>query len=202
MTATATTLGRFGAATVHESGARGLLPRQIQPIAPEWQVAGRVFTVELAPGHNIWLHRAVYAAEPGDVLVVATSGAHDFGYWGDILTAAAIAVGLGGLVIDGCVRDARELVASGFPVFSRGLCVRGTGKDPDAGGGLDRLITVEGCEVHTGDVVVADADGVVVVGADQVDSVAAAALQRTDKETDIREQLRAGATTLDLYGFA
>ena len=70
--------------------------------------------------------------QPGDVLVVHVSGHHEYGYWGEIMAKMAKARGVAGLVIDGCVRDGVLLGAIGFPVFARGLCMRGTGKDFDA----------------------------------------------------------------------
>lgn len=194
-------LAEFSAATLFESGASGPLDGAVRPLDDSWKVAGRAFTVELAPGHNIWVHRAVYRASPGDVLVVSCGGGYDYGYWGDILTTAAKAVGLAGLVIDGCIRDAAEIKAVGFPVFARGLCVRGTGKDASIGG-MGTSSHVAGVLVRTGDIVVGDVDGIVVVPADVVDDVAAKARSRVAAEETILTRLAAGETTLEVYGFA
>ncbi|MFF4837009.1 RraA family protein [Streptomyces sp. NPDC001315] len=200
MNATAVDLHPYGTATLHESGAVPLPPR-IRPLDRTWWVCGRVFTVDAAPGHNIWLHRAIYAAEPGDVLVVATGGGFEYGYWGDIMTHAARERRLGGLVIDGCVRDGSDLLRMGLPVFARGLCVRGTGKDPSRGG-LRGELSIGGATVCSGDIVVGDADGVVVLPAEQIDVVAARAYEREQKEESVRTRLAAGESTLDIYGLA
>jgi 4-hydroxy-4-methyl-2-oxoglutarate aldolase len=199
-TAESTSLTGLSTATLHETGARRILPIAIRPLDPNWRIEGRVFTVELAPGHNIWVHRALYAASPGDVLVVSTGGGYEFGYWGDVLTNAARAVGLAGLIIDGCIRDSAGLVEMGWPVFARGMCVRGTGKDAAVGGGLGGRIDLAGCAVETGDVVVGDRDGVVVLEATTIADVARRARDRDAKEAAIIARLQAGETTLGIYG--
>jgi len=198
MTRLAASLNGYGTATLHESGAAAL-PPQVRPLDRHWHVCGRAFTVHLAPGHNIWLHRAIYAAEPDDVLVVTTGGAFEHGYWGDIMTHAAVERRLGGLVIDGSVRDSSDLLRLGFPVFARGLCVRGTGKDPSSGGLAEPLV-IGSATVRSGDVVVGDADGVVVIDHAQIGTVAERAMQREQTEKKVRARLRSGDSTLDIYG--
>jgi 4-hydroxy-4-methyl-2-oxoglutarate aldolase len=192
-------LGAYGAATLHEAGAAPL-PAQLRPLDRRWRLSGPAFTVELKPGNNIWLHRALYAAAPGDVLVASTKGAYDFGYWGDILTRAAIRQRLAGLVIDGAVRDSTDLLELGFPVFARGVCVRGTGKD-DTAGGLDRDIAIGLVTVRPGDVLVGDADGVVVVAWEDAAAVAERAQHREVAEARAREEISAGQSTVAIYGF-
>src|SRR2546426_12794749 len=97
----------LGSATLHEAaGRRGALRPLILPVAPGMRVAGPAFTVQSPPGDNLWLHRGIYAAAPGDVLVVATGdSAPRWGYWGEIMTVAAMARGLVGLVLQGGSRD-------------------------------------------------------------------------------------------------
>jgi 4-hydroxy-4-methyl-2-oxoglutarate aldolase len=165
------------------------------------RVGGPAFTVASPPFDNPWLHRAIAAAPPGSVLVVTVGGAHDAGYWGDITTTAALARGLGGLVIDGCVRDLVEIAASGFPVFARGLCIRGTAKDPASAGCLQGMLDVGSVQIRPGDVLVGDDDGVVAIAADALSEVIARARRRVAKDTDIVRALRQGRTTLDLYGW-
>lgn len=196
------TVSGFSAATLLESGATVLDPA-LRPLDVTSRIAGRAFTVQLTEGHNIWLHRAVYEACAGDVLVASVELVEtglDYGYWGEILATAARERGLRGLVIDGSVRDRTELVELGFPVFARGLCVRGTAKDP-AGGGTGGPVRVGGVEVRTGDVVVGDADGVVVVPGADAASIGERAARRVDSEMQILERIVAGESTLDIYGF-
>ncbi|MEV4604398.1 RraA family protein [Amycolatopsis sp. NPDC049253] len=159
MTSPAAALLPFGTKILREAGALPL-PSRVQALNAAWRVSGRAFTVALAGGNNIWLHRALYAAEPGDVLVVSTDSPREYGYWGDTLTHAALERELGGLVIDGAVRDSADLCQLGFPIFSRGRCLRGAGKDASTGG-LRAPVTVGSAIVSTGDLVVGDEDGVV-----------------------------------------
>jgi 4-hydroxy-4-methyl-2-oxoglutarate aldolase len=194
---------RLGAATLHEAFDRqGDLPAAIRAVGRS-RVAGPALTVSTLPGNNLLIHRALAQARPGDVLVVAltatTPGCHEFGYWGDILTTAALEKGIAGLVIDGCVRDVDAIESMGFPVFCRGTAIRGTTKV--AQGEVGGTVRIGDAAIARGDLVVGDADGVVVVPALSVSTMLALAEQREAKERTIVEQLRKGKTTLELYGF-
>jgi 4-hydroxy-4-methyl-2-oxoglutarate aldolase len=140
-------------------------------------------------------------ALPGDVLVVHVSGAYEHGYWGEIMSTAAKVRGLAGLVIDGCVRDGALLEQIGFPVFARGLCIRGTGKDFDAAGWINFPTVFADVTVQAGDLVVGDADGVVCVPRARARTVLQAAQRRVRDEAKILERLQEGESTLDVYGW-
>lgn len=194
---------RLGAATVHEAfDRRGDLPAAIRPLFRA-RVAGPALTVSTQPGNNLLIHRALAAARPGDILVVALTEAdeagHDFGYWGDILTTAAIERGVAGLVIDGCLRDVEAIEALGFPVFGRGTAIRGTAKA--AVGAVGMPVRIGRVEIAAGDLVVGDADGVVAIPAAVARGVLVQAEAREAKERGIVEQLKAGRSTMDIYGF-
>ena len=190
------------AATLHEAGGRiGVMPAAIKPVAPSFRICGPAITVHSPGGDNLWLHRALYVAEAGDVLVVHVSGAHDFGYWGEIMSAAAMARHLGGLVIDGCVRDGAVLADFGFPVFARGLCIRGTGKDFGARGWINHPVLFDDLTVHPGDLIVGDVDGMVAVPRARAAEVVAAAVAREAKEAAIVARIEAGERTLEVYNF-
>ncbi|MTD55495.1 4-hydroxy-4-methyl-2-oxoglutarate aldolase [Amycolatopsis sp. RM579] len=192
----------LSSATVHEAAGRiGALPSAIKPLAPSMCVQGPAFPVQMPPGDNLWLHRAVYAASPGEVLVVDCGGGFDHGYFGEVLAEAAIARRLGGLVIYGGIRDSRRLQELGWPVFAERVCIRGTAKDPAGNGELAEPTTIGDVEVHLGDLVVGDADGVVCVPAAEADSICARSVARDGLEAHYIEQLRQGETTLALYGF-
>jgi 4-hydroxy-4-methyl-2-oxoglutarate aldolase len=120
----------------------------------------------------------------------------EFGYWGEVLTTWAESRGLAGLIIDGGVRDVAALEAHGFPVFSTTVALRGAAKT--AVGSVGASAPVGGVEVHTGDWVVADADGVTVIPADSLESVLSGGRARADKEEGLFAALRDGATTVDL----
>lgn len=189
-------------ATLHEAGGRiGVMPSAIKPVAPGMKICGSAVTVDSPGGDNLWLHRALYVAEPGDVLVVHVRGAYDFGYWGEIMSLAAQVRGLGGLVIDGCVRDGAILADFGLPVFARGLCIRGTGKDYGARGWINFPTLFDGLVVHPGDLVAGDTDGVVVIPSSRTAEVVEAASQREKKEALILDRLRQGERTLEVYNF-
>ncbi|MBM9463579.1 RraA family protein [Aeromicrobium sp. YIM 150415] len=187
-------------ATLHEAAGRiGALPFSIKPVSPSARVFGPAYPVSCTPGHNLWLHHAVYAAPAGAVLVVDVGAGAEFGYWGEILSVAAMAQGLGGLVINGCVRDSDQLPEVGFPVFSAGLCIRGTGKDPKGAGSLGSPICVGEVTVSSGDLVVGDADGVVVIPEGRVAPVIEASHARERDEAEYMDRLRAGERTVDIY---
>jgi 4-hydroxy-4-methyl-2-oxoglutarate aldolase len=189
-------------ATLHEAGGRiGALPWQIKPVAPAFRVCGPAITVQSPGGDNLWLHRAIYVAEPGDVLLVHVSGAHDYGYWGEIMATAARVRQLGGLVIDGCVRDGNLLADIGFPVFARGLCIRGTGKDFGARGWINHPLLFDDVSVKAGDLIVGDGDGVVAIPRERVAEVIAASQAREAKEAAALRRIEAGERTLELYNF-
>ena len=183
------------AATLGESGAIPMHSR-LEPAWPGARLAAPAYAVECAAGDNLAVHVAVTTAPAGSALVVSVGGATGFGYWGEVLTTAAEARGLAGLVIDGEVRDVTALAAHGFPVFSTGVALPGAAKR--APGTVGGTVRVGDVDVRTGDWVVADADGVVVVPADTLDAVLGAARARATKETAMFEQLRAGRTTVEL----
>lgn len=190
-------------ATLHEAaGKTGALPSAIKPVAATFRLCGPAITVHSPGGDNLWIHRALYAAQPGDVLVVHVSGAYEHGYWGEIMSTAAKVRGLGGLVIDGCVRDGLLLEQIGFPVFARGLCIRGTAKDFDASGWINFPTLFADVTVQAGDLVMGDGDGVVCVPRTKAGSVLQAAQRREQDETRILDRLQQGESTLEIYGWA
>lgn len=191
---------KFGAATIHEAmGKKGALPYGIKPLAANMKLCGPVVTVSSPPGDNLMLHQALYVAPTGSIMVVEVSGGYEYGYWGEIMTIAAQERKIAGLVIDGCVRDADLIEKFGFPVFARGLSIRGTGKD--AGGSIDTPIVIGDVTIHPGDLIVGDRDGLVVIAAADIQSALEASQKREDKEDQIMKDLRAAKTTLEIYGW-
>ena len=194
---------RLGTATLHEAaGRQGALPSAIKPVESGMLLCGPAFTVHCPAHSNLQIHHAVYLAAPGDILVVCVSGGREAGYWGDVLNEAALARGLGGLVIDGGVRDTKGLASMPFAVFSHGVCIRGTSKDYEAVAWLQEPLRLGDVTVRPGDLVVGDRDGVVVLVASEVPSILVAAQAREADEARKIDLIRAGARTLDLYGFA
>lgn len=190
-------LAALGAATVYEAqGAIGALDSGMKPLDPATRMAGPAFTVDMRPADNLMLHYALLKARPGDVLVVDAKGFVEAGPWGDVLTAQALKLGLAGLVIHGAVRDASAIVASGFPVFCRGLSIKGTAKNQP--GRVNVPVYIGDVCVSPGDYVVGDRDGIAIVVGDRVDEVIAAGLDRERKEAAMRDAIATGATTAGL----
>jgi len=190
-------LARLGAATLGESGGLPMRAR-IRAIWQGANVVGEAMPVTCSPGDNLAIHVAVAEAAPGSVLVVEIEGDPELGHWGEVLTTQAQARGIAGLVIDGGVRDVAALVRLGFPVFATMLALRGAVKTGT--GAVGAPSSVGEVEVSLGDVVVGDADGVVVIPAARLAEVRAAGEAREAKEQTMFEQLRGGATTLALLG--
>lgn len=192
---------KLGTATLHEAaGQVGALPAGIRRLTAGLAMAGRAVTASGPPRDNLWIHRAIYAASPGDVLVTVVGGEYEAGYWGEILSWAASTRGIGGVVIDGCARDGDRLTEIGVPIFARGLCMRGTSKRADGSGAINTPITIGGVVVNPGDFVVGDSDGVLVLPSDQFAETVERGLTREHRETQVISALRRGATTLELYG--
>ncbi|KUM36352.1 4-carboxy-4-hydroxy-2-oxoadipate aldolase/oxaloacetate decarboxylase [Arthrobacter sp. EpRS71] len=193
-------LKQLGTATVYEAqGQRGSIASEIRPLDPAMKLVGTALTVNTTPGDNLMFHQAVLMARPGDVLVVDAKGFTDAGPWGDVLTLAAQQAGIAGLVIDGSVRDSEAIIEAGFPVFSRGISIRGTTKvDPGEVGGT---INLAGTLVERGDIIIGDRDGLVVVkAADVLDSLEKAEAREAKEEEFRRRILDEGASTAELLG--
>jgi 4-hydroxy-4-methyl-2-oxoglutarate aldolase len=126
------------------------------------------------------------------VLIVYTNGLSEAGYCGEIMTQAAIERKLAGLVIDGGVRDSQRLIELAFPVFSRGICIRGTSKNHSGKGSLRTPVQFGDVVVRQGDLVVGDADGVVIIPRESVEE----AHDRDANEAAILERLSRGERTL------
>ena len=186
-------------ATVFEvNGKKGAMAFAIKPLYPGMKVCGPALPVFAPPGDNLMLHYAITVARPGDVLVVDAMGFTEMAAWGDIMTTAAQARGIAGLVIDGCVRDAEAIRGMAFPVFARGANMRGPAKGLP--GKVAEPIFCGGVPVAPGDLVLGDDDGVVVVARAEAKDVLARARKREADEDEKRRQLKAGKTTVELLG--
>ena len=187
-------------ASIHEaSGKKGYVDCAIKPINRGIRVCGPAFTVQCAAGDNIMLHKAIERAQPGDVIVAYVGGAYDYGYFGNLMATSAIAKGLGGLCIDGCIRDGAEIIDSGFPVFARGLSIQGTAKGTL---GLVNYPTVFGGQtVFPGDLIVGDDDGLVIVKREDVLEVLEKTNQRVENEKVKEETLRSGVSSVTFNKF-
>ena len=178
------------------NGKNGNMDAAIKPIDPQVKLIGEAYTVKCHPRDNLSIHKAIYEAPRGSVLVVETQGFVQCGYFGDIMALACQVRGIAGLVIDGGVRDSADIREMGFPVFSKTVNPGGTIKD--SLGETGRPILCGGVVVNTGDLVVADCDGVVVVRKDDMEKVLVGAEAIAAKEIGIREKLLGGKSTLEI----
>jgi 4-hydroxy-4-methyl-2-oxoglutarate aldolase len=144
------------------------------------------------------IHAAIEVCQPGDVLVVVTTSESTDGMFGELLATSCQAHGIRGLVIDAGVRDVADLTAMDFPVWSKAISAQGTVKATP--GSVNIEVVCAGAIVQPGDVIVGDADGVVVIKRELAAEVAVLGQKRIEKEQKSRERLKAGELGVDFYG--
>lgn len=191
---------KHATATIHEaSGRKGYISHRVKPVAKGMKICGPAFTCQCAAGDNMMLHKALERARPGDVIVATVGGAEDYGYFGDLMATSALARKVGGLAIEGCIRDSAEIIESGFPVFSTGLCIRGSGKG--SLGLINYPIVFGGCRIEPGDLIVGDDDGMVAVRLADCGEVLAKTDDRVDKEDAKAKTLAGGVSSVEFNKF-
>lgn len=174
------------------AGRRGALHGRIQALRHRMKLAGSALTVEVRPGDNLMIHAAIALAKPGDVLVIDGKGDQSAALMGTIMMNACRQVGIAGVVIDGAVRDSVEIDEMGFPVFSVGTNPNGPTKL--ASGRIGHPVSVGGVAVRPGDLVIGDADGVVVVEREKVETLLQAAAKKVEDEAARIEAIKQGNT--------
>ena len=190
-------LAKFSPATIHEAqGRRGALSSRLKPVDYRMKLCGPAFTVKSSPRDNIMLQLAINYAKPGDIIVVSAGEYEEAGSFGDVLANACLAKRIGGLVTDTGVRDTLQLRELGFPVFSLSTCIKGTVKETI--GTTNDSIIVGGEIINPGDVIVGDADGLVVVRRSEVAEAAKLSQEREDAEAGFIEAYKAGKSVIEV----
>jgi regulator of RNase E activity RraA len=172
------------------AGRRGTLDGRIQPLARTMRMAGPAFTIEVRPGDNLMIHAAMSMAKPGDILVVDGKGDRGCALMGSIMINACKKLGLAGVILDAAHRDTEELLELGFPVYSVGSNPNGPTKFVP--GRINWPVSCGGVAIQPGDLIVGDADGVVVVEREKAESLLAGAVKKVADERARLADIAAG----------
>lgn len=195
---------RLSVADVHEAmgpNARaGLMTPRMRALNRGLTIAGPAITAVSAPGDNLMMHRALYLAQRGDVLVVVTHAESSGAQWGDVAAHYAVEKGLAGVIVQGCIRDTNTLERMRFPVWSTLISPARPGKSGH--GMVNTPVSCDGVLVHPGDLVLADGDGVVVVPKGDAGKVIDAAVQRMERDETAIRAIAAGGHPWQLSGAA
>ena len=170
------------------AGRRGALSGRLAPLAPTMKFAGPALTVEVRPGDNLMIHAAMAMAKPGDVIVVDGKGDTTCALMGTIMMTGCKQTGIAGVILDSAVRDSEEIIEMGYPVFSVGTNPNGPTKFVP--GRIGWPISVGGIAVSPGDLIVADADGVVVIEREKAAAMLPLAQKKVDDETKRIAQIK------------
>jgi regulator of RNase E activity RraA len=162
------------------AGRRGTMHARVAPVHERMQLAGPAFTVEVRPGDNLMIHAAIALAQPGDILVIDGKGDQTAALMGTLMMSACKKLRLGGVIVDGAIRDKLELLELDFPVFSAGFNPAGPTKFVP--GRINHPISCGGTVVNPGDLVVGDADGVVVIERAKAPAMMALAVKKVADE--------------------
>ena len=167
----------------------------LRPFHRKGRLAGTALTVRTRAGDNLMIHQALNMVRPGDVIVVDGGGDTSRALVGEIMKAIAEQRGAAGFVIDGAVRDAACFAASDFPCFARAAVHRGPYKNGP--GDINIPVSIGGCVISPGDIVVGDDDGIVAfpqaIAADLLEAVKSQAKREAEMLTTIREGRYDGA---------
>ena len=193
------TLAQLGVATVHEAAGRtGVIDIALTQVVPGSRVAGPARIALCAAGDNSMVHAVIAHALPGDVLVLTSREPAPVALVGELLATQAQSQGVAGILVDGAVRDFDELVAIGLPIWTR--FVRAQGATKGTVGELDVPVTIGGAEIKPGDLVVMDCDGAMALASAQVEEVLPLALERAEREREMRLRYAAGELSYNVNG--
>lgn len=173
--------------------------RGLEALTKPQKAVGPAFTVRIPTLDATAVHYALNLIEPGEVLVIDTSGERNRACWGGVVAHAAMRAGVAAVIVDGPVTDWAEITESGPPVWCRGLSSI-TGRRLGLEGELLGTVQVAGAVVHPGDIVFADTDGVFFVRPEGADALAKALVVREAREPGLKQRLDAGEKMADISG--
>jgi RraA family protein len=174
-------------------GRAAAMDSRVKGLSHGIKLVGPALTVKVPPIDNLMIHKALTLVKPGDVMVIDGGGDHSWALLGFLMVSTAIKLGLAGLIVDGCIRDAAEIRKSGFPIFAAGINPNGPMKEGP--GEINYPIQCGGQIVHPGDLIVADDDGVVVVPRDHAAGIVDNVKAVIAKEEKRLAEIEAGVTT-------
>jgi 4-hydroxy-4-methyl-2-oxoglutarate aldolase len=175
------------------AGRRGAMHARIAALRPRMKLAGPALTVDVRPGDNLMIHAAIALARPGDVLVIDGKADQTCALMGTIMMTACKQLGIAGVVIDGAVRDTLEIDEMDYPVFA--VASNPNGPTKNVAGRIGHPVSCGGVTVRSGDLVLADADGVVVVERERVEGLLVQARKKVADEAARIEQIKKGNTS-------
>jgi regulator of RNase E activity RraA len=175
------------------AGRRGAMHGRIAALRPRMKLVGPALTVDVRPGDNLMIHAAIALAKPGDVLVIDGKGDQTSALMGTIMMTACKQLGLAGVVIDGAVRDSLEIDEMDYPVFSVGTNPNGPTKN--VAGRIGHPVSCGGVTVRSGDLVLADADGIVVIERERVEGLLKQAHKKVADESARIAAIKQGNTS-------
>ena len=178
----------------------GVAHPEIKPLRPEMRVCGPALTVLTRPGDALYVQKAIELIRPGDVVVIDAAGYRDVSVIGERLAHFMKLAGVAGLVVDGAVRDSAGIVAEGVPTFCRSVCIRIFGSRGP--GAINVPITCGGVPVSPGDIVIGDADGIVIVPRDDAGRVAGLADKHLAGELERVREIESGRSVSEVFGLA
>ncbi|NML47520.1 RraA family protein [Ramlibacter sp. G-1-2-2] len=174
------------------NGRRGALHGRIAALRPRMKLCGPALTVDVRPGDNLMIHAAIALAKPGDVLVIDGKSDQTAALMGTIMMTACKQLGLAGVVIDGAVRDSLEIDEMDYPVFAFGTNPNGPTKNVP--GRIGHPVSIGGVTVRSGDLIVADADGVVALERERVEALLPLARKKVEDEAARIAAIKKGNT--------
>jgi RraA family protein len=174
-------------------GRGAAMDSRIKGLSPGMKLVGPALTVKVPPIDNLMIHKALTLVKPGDVMVIDGGGDHAWALLGFLMVSTAIKLGLAGMIVDGCIRDAAEIRAAGFPIFAAGINPNGPMKEGP--GEVNYPISCGGRMVHPGDIIVADDDGVVVLPRNHAAGIADKVKTVIAREEKRLAEIEAGVTT-------